>query len=394
MSEEKTEQPTHKKKEDSAKKGQMFLSRDFVGLLTLIAVSYFVWLTIDAKELMFYFDLFVSSGFMLSTGEYARLVFSTAFKIIAGIAFVSVFTSMLVTLIQTHFKMASEAIKLDLNAINPLKGFKEIFSIRNLKDSIKAICYLGMAIIGFSIFVIKYHARLFTLPSGNIQHFMTIWRGLIPLLFCYTLLPFLIIMAFDALAEFFLYIKDLMMTKQEIKQEYKNNEGDQHIKSARKQLHRELLSEQTKANIMTSKMVLANPTHIALGIYYNPQVIGLPFISVVEKNSRAVAAIAFAEKNNVPVIRNIPLARRIFKTAKIYTFIDSDSIDEIMQLITWLEQVEQAWKSDAPEEQQEHIADDIPMAENIGTESEEGVGGEQNNDSDVASVKEGNTNVQ
>lgn len=141
-------------------------------------------------------------------------------------------------------------------------------------------------------------------------------------------------MAFDALVDFYLYIKDLMMTKQEIKQEYKNNEGDQHIKSARKQLHRELLSEQTKANILTSKMVLANPTHIALGIYFNPTVIGLPFISVIEKNSRAVAVIAFAEKNNIPVIRNISLARRIFKTAKIYTFIDSSSIDEIMRLLT------------------------------------------------------------
>lgn len=331
---------------------------------------------------------------MLSTGEYSRLVFSTAFKIIAGIAVVSVFTSMLVTLIQTRFKMASEAIKLDLNAINPLKGFKEIFSIRNLKDSVKAICYLGMAITGFSIFVIKYHARLFALPSGNIQHFMTVWRGLLPLLFCYTLLPFLIIMAFDALAEFFLYIKDLMMTKQEIKQEYKNNEGDQHIKSARKQLHRELLSEQTKANIMTSKMVLANPTHIALGIYYNPKVIGLPFISVVEKNSRAVAAIAFAEKNNVPVIRNIPLARRIFKTAKIYTFIDSDSIDEIMQLITWLEQVEQAWKNDAPEDIQEHQPDEIAAVENADTAWKEGAGSGPDTDSDEPSEKEDENNAQ
>ncbi|MEF3670934.1 EscU/YscU/HrcU family type III secretion system export apparatus switch protein, partial [Citrobacter freundii] len=107
--------------------------------------------------------------------------------------------------------------------------------------------------------------------------------------------------------------------------------------------------EQTKANILTSKMVLANPTHIALGIYFNPTVIGLPFISVVEKNSRAVAVIAFAEKNNIPVIRNISLARRIFKTAKIYTFIDSSSIDEIMRLLTWLEQMEQAWKDDIPQ---------------------------------------------
>jgi type III secretion protein U len=317
-------------------------------------------MTIDARELTFYFDLFVSSGFMLSTGEYARLVFTTVFKIIAGIALISVFTSALVTLIQTRFKMASEAIRLDLNAINPIKGFKEIFSIRGLKDSIKAILYLGMALTGFSVFIIKYHARLFTIPTGGIQHFINVWRGLMPLLFCYTLLPFLIIMAFDALVDFYLYIKDLMMTKQEIKQEYKNNEGDQHIKSARKQLHRELLSEQTKANILTSKMVLANPTHIALGIYFNPTAIGLPFISVVEKNSRAVAVIAFAEKNNIPVIRNISLARRIFKTAKIYTFIDSNSMDEIMRLLTWLEQMEQAWKGDIPQkDKSEEMAVDV-----------------------------------
>lgn len=372
MSEEKTEQPTHKKKEDSAKKGQMFLSRDFVGLLTLIAVSSFVWMTIDARELIFYFDLFVSSGFMLSTGEYARLVFTTAFKIISGIALISVFTSALVTLLQTRFKMVSEAIRLDLNAINPIKGFKEIFSIRGLKDSIKAILYLGMALTGFSVFIIKYHTRLFTIPTGGIQHFINVWRGLMPLLFCYTLLPFLIIMAFDALVDFYLYIKDLMMTKQEIKQEYKNNEGDQHIKSARKQLHRELLSEQTKANILTSKMVLANPTHIALGIYFNPTVIGLPFISVIEKNSRAVAVIAFAEKNNIPVIRNISLARRIFKTAKIYTFIDSSSIDEIMRLLTWLEQMEQAWKDDIPQndESEEMVVDVNCDKENAETNKE------------------------
>ncbi|WP_137646474.1 EscU/YscU/HrcU family type III secretion system export apparatus switch protein [Escherichia albertii] len=346
MAEEKTEHPTNKKKNDSAKKGQMFLSRDFVGLITLLAVSAMVWGNIDASELTFYFELFVNNGFNLALGEYVRLVTLTAFKIIAGVVAVSILTSVFITLIQTRFKMASEAVRIDFNQLNPVNGLKEIFSMRNLKDGIKALLYLAMAIIGFAIFIIKYHARLFTIPSSGLTHLVDIWRSLMPMLFYYMLMPFLIIIAFDAMIEFFLYIKDLMMTKQEVKQEYKNNEGDPHIKSARKQLHRELLSEQTKANIKTSKMILANPTHIALGIYFNPQIIGVPFFSVVEKNARALAVIAYAEKHNVPIIRNISLARRIFKTAKIYTFVDSDSVDEIMQLIEWLEQVNEAWKND------------------------------------------------
>ncbi|MBD5777521.1 EscU/YscU/HrcU family type III secretion system export apparatus switch protein, partial [Citrobacter freundii] len=75
------------------------------------------------------------------------------------------------------------------------------------------------------------------------------------------------------------------------------------------------------------------------GIYFKRTVIGFPLISVDDKKSRAVALIDFAEKNNIHVNRYISLARRIFKTAKIYTFIDSSSIDEIIRLLNWLEQM-------------------------------------------------------
>ncbi|POT59498.1 EscU/YscU/HrcU family type III secretion system export apparatus switch protein [Citrobacter amalonaticus] len=342
--EQKTELPTEKKKEDSAKKGQIFISRDFVGFLSLMGIAGFVYLTLSGDDLTFYFDIF-STGFVeLSLEEYTKMVCITALRIIASIVGVSIFLAVLLTMIQTRFHFASEAIRIDFSSINPVSGFKKIFSMRSLKDSIKSIMFLFMAVCGIVIFVIKYHQRIFSLPYSDLTHFIAIWRGLLPLLVLYMLIPILVVIAFDALAEFFLYIKDLMMTKQEIKQEYKNNEGNPEIKSKRKQVHQEMLSEQTKSDIRGSKFILANPTHIAIGIFYHSGFMATPFISLVEKNAKAIAVIKYAEANNVPVLRNISLARAIYKTAQPFMLVENTHLVSLMQIINWLEQVENAGK--------------------------------------------------
>ncbi len=344
--EQKTELPTKKKKEDSAKKGQVFISRDFVGFLSLLGIAGFIYQTLTGEEFVFYFDIF-SSGFVnLSLEQYVKLVSLTALRIIASIIGVSVFLAIILTMIQTRFHLASEAIRIDFSSINPISGFKKIFSLRSLKDSIKSVMFLIMAVCGIVIFVIKYHQKIFALPYGDLNHYIITWRSLLPPLVIYMLIPVLVVIAFDALAEFFLYIKDLMMTKQEIKQEYKNSEGNPEIKGKRKQMHREILSEQTKSDIRESKFILANPTHIAIGIYYHSGFMEAPFVSLVERNARAIAVIKYAEEHNVPVLRNIPLARAIYKTAEPFKLVDNTYLVSLMQIITWLEHVENAGKEE------------------------------------------------
>ena len=344
--EQKTELPTNKKKEDSAKKGQIFISRDFVGFLSLLGIAGFVYLTLSGSDLVFYFDIF-SSGFLeMSIQEYARMVSITALRIIASIIGVSVFLAIILTMIQTRFHLASEAIRIDFSNINPMSGFKQIFSLRSLKDSVKSILFLFMSMCGVVVFTIKYHQRIFFLPYSDVKNFIEIWRSLLPPLVIYMLIPVLIVIAFDALAEFFLYIKDLMMTKQEIKQEYKNSEGNPEIKGKRKQVHREMLSEQTKSDIRESKFILANPTHIAIGIYYQSGFMDIPFVSLVEKNAKAIAVIKYAEEHNVPVLRHIPLARAIYKTAEPFKLVEHTHLVPLMQIITWLDQVEKAGSVD------------------------------------------------
>lgn len=344
--EEKTELPTDKKKQDSAKKGQIFISRDFIGFLSLLGISGFVYATLAASDLNFYFDIFNTGFVNLSIGQFTKMVCVTALRIIASIVGVSIFFAIILTMIQTRFHLASEAIRLDFSSINPISGFKKIFSLRSLKDSIKSILFLLMSICGIDIFVIKYHQRIFSLPYGDLEHYIVTWRSLLPPLVIYMLIPILVVIAFDALADFFLYIKELMMTKQEIKQEYKNSEGNPEIKGKRKQIHQELLSEQMKSDIRESKFILANPTHIAIGIYYHSGFMDTPFVSLVEKNARAIAVIAYAEKHNIPVLRNIPLARAIYKDAEPFKLVEYNHLVSIMQIITWLEQVENAGKQE------------------------------------------------
>lgn len=130
------------------------------------------------------------------------------------------------------------------------------------------------------------------------------------------------------------------MEKQEVKKEYKDNEGSPEIKSARRGMHQELLSEEVKSNVRNSTFVMANPTHIALLIYYDSDIAPLPFLLSKSKGVQAKAIVKYAEQQGVPVIRDIVLARKIWRSYKHDSFIDETGLEDVMQIITWLIRVE------------------------------------------------------
>jgi type III secretion protein U len=150
------------------------------------------------------------------------------------------------------------------------------------------------------------------------------------------------------------------MEKHEVKQEYKEQEGSPEVKHRRKEVHQEILSGQVQGSIDKSDFILANPTHIAIGVYTNTQISPLPFVSVLAKNQVALAVIAYAEKHGIPVVRDIPLARYTFKNIKrVYTLFPPKSVEPILRILQWLKEVELAHLKeigevvDSPEEPQE-----------------------------------------
>lgn len=346
MSGSKTEKPTDKKKKDAAKKGQSFKSKDLViACLILLGVQYLVNFS-GVSELMSMWRLVIENGFTHDTLGYAEAVFWTGLKLFLPFLLLCIAASVFPTLLQTGFMLASKALKLNFNALNPVNGFKKLFSLRTIKDVVKTLLFLTSFIVAAMVFWNKHKHMVFSQLNAEPVHIFLLWGKLFGALIYLCLSCALLVFVLDALAEYFLHIRDLKMDKQEVKREFKEQDGDPEIKSKRKELHAELLSEQIKTDIEKSSVIIANPTHVAVGIYLNMEVVGIPFISVLERNQRALAVRAYAEKVGVPVVEDIKLARRIFKTHQRYSFVSIEELDNVIGILVWLQQVESAWKNE------------------------------------------------
>lgn len=338
----KTEKPSAKKKKDAAKRGQSFKARDLVvACLTFCGVLFVVRLG-SLAEIGTAFIIVVRSGFDVDLHHYVAIVLLSGLKVIGPIILLSILSTAIPSLIQSGFSWASEALKLNLGAINPMKGFKKIFSLRTIKDLIKTILYL-FSFAAAAVLAWWWHRGLiFSQIHASIPVIVDIWGRLIISLVLICLGSVMIIMILDALAELFLYLKDLRMDKQEVKRENKEQEGDPMIKTLRRQAHMELLTSQEKDDIQNSKMIIANPTHIAIGIYFKPEISPIPYVSVRQRNQRALAVRKYAEKIGVPVIVDVSLARRIYSTHALYSMVEMDVIYPVVHLLLWLQEVEMA----------------------------------------------------
>ncbi|AZF10359.1 Type III secretion inner membrane protein (YscU,SpaS,EscU,HrcU,SsaU) [Pseudomonas sp. R2-37-08W] len=338
----KTEKPTAKRLRDAAKRGQTFKSKDLVTTCLMLCGITFLVGSVSLLELMALYRRYIQSGFSLAPSVYITDLALHAFKVVAPIILVCLLASGLPSLLLSGFQLASEALKLNLGALNPVNGFKKLFSLRTVKEAIKSLLYLISFVVAVSVTWQVVRDRIFSLVYAPLGGLFAIWGSLLLSLMLIWLACIVLIVLLDMLIEYFLFIKEHRMDKQSVKNEHKEQEGSPETKGRRRELHRELLSEQIKSDIRNSKVVIANPTHIAVGIYMNPEVLPIPFISVMETNQRALAVRRYAEKVGVPVVADVALARRIFKTHTRYSLIKLDEVEQVLRLLLWLEQVENA----------------------------------------------------
>lgn len=341
---EKTEQPTSKKRKDSSKKGQTFKSKDLITTVILLAGIHYLAYGMSFSDFTQFYSMALMYNTQIGINDFLmglmRIFFLLSLPFIALCALVG----MAATLLQTKFTIASEAIKLNFKALNPVEGVKKIFSMRTIKDLVKSICYL-----------VVFAATCYSLINNDLRQALTLYRtDIAGLIACWVSLTLKAVLVFigwsvfvliaDFIVEYFLHFKDLKMDKHEVKQERKESDGNPQIKSARRRAHQEILSGEEMAAVRNSEVVMANPTHIAMAVYFNPEVASLPFIALRCTNMKAKAAIAYAEEIGVPVVRNIPLTRRLYRTYSQYSFIslNDDVLIDVMDILIWLRQVETA----------------------------------------------------
>jgi flagellar biosynthesis protein FlhB len=337
----KTEKPTEKKKETASKEGQVWKSADVSSFALLGGMAWILGHWVSLAPSMAEMLALAEEGFVGNDSEMIGLVLQPAVHILALVFACAIGLSVLPSLLMSRFTLGTKVVKFDFAAISPVAGFKRIFNRRNLKDSVKACLYFVLFIVAAGHFWRNHRIEILTMasmtPASAVLHLLSL---LISLAYELMLVTLILSLA-DMLLSYLLYLRDLKMTRSEVKQEHKDLQGSAEIKQERRRLSHQMLSSDMKTDIEQSSMVVANPTHIAVALYLNPAVCPLPFISVMESDARALAVIAHARKMNIPVVRHIPLARKLFKQYKRYSFVADDSLSDITEILQWMMDVDE-----------------------------------------------------
>ncbi|EPJ2029759.1 EscU/YscU/HrcU family type III secretion system export apparatus switch protein [Escherichia albertii] len=346
----KTEKPTDKKLKDASKKGQILKSRDLTVSLIMLVGTLYLGYVFDVHHIMSILEYILDHNAKPDIWDYFKAIGIGWLKTIVPFLLVCIFTTILVSWFQSKMKLATEAIKLKFDSLNPVNGLKKIFSLKTLKEFVKAILYIVFFCLAIRVFWGNNKSLLFKTLDGDIISLLSDWGEMLFLLVLYCLVSMIIILIFDYIAEYFLFMKDMKMDKQEVKREYKEQEGNPEVKSKRRERHQEILSEQLKSDVSNSRLMIANPTHIAIGIYFKPNLSPIPLISVRATNQVALAIRRYAQEIGIPVITDKKLARKIYATHRRYDYVSFENLDEILRLLLWLEDVENAGQPDTTEE--------------------------------------------
>ncbi len=342
--EDKTEKASPKKRRDERKKGNVFQSKDVV-TVGVIAISFIVlniWITHIYKYIKHAIYKYIElSG---STIEINNSFISQVFKDIStavfgsvGILMISIMvTSVILTGSQTRFLISRENIKFKFSKLNIFAGIKKMFSMRASVELIKNL--IKVSILGFVIY--SSIAEIFyqipklmyiDLMSG-IKFIFTTILSLVKTVVIY----FVLISAFDFLYSWWEYEKNIKMSKQEQKEEYKQEEGDPKIKGKIKEKQRAISMTRMMQQVPQADVVIKNPTHFAIAIKYDLKNDAAPIVLAKGKDNIALKIIEKAMENKINTVENKPLARALYESAELNKQIPLQFYEPVAEVLAWV----------------------------------------------------------
>ena len=347
---EKTEQPTPKKLRDARKDGQVAQSKEVVSAATLITISSVIMGLFDhivttLQEIMLLPSQLYEISFDKALEIMASASMSALVELILPILAVTFITGIAANVIQVGPMMSAKSIKPELKKINPVSGLKKIFAVKNLVEFVKSVLKIALLSALIYIAMIKYLPDLLNLGTCGTSCILPLLGVMLQELITYTAAAFLVIAAFDYFFQKSQHIKQLKMSMEEIKKEYKESEGDPQIKGQRKQLHKEILSGPAPEKVKKSSVIIANPTHVAIGLYYDKDKTPLPIITIKGTDNNAQDIKKMARESNIPILENRPLARALLAAGEIDQYIPPEFIESVAEVLLWVQGL-----AEAPEE--------------------------------------------
>lgn len=339
-SDEKTEEATPKRKSDARKKGQIARSKDVGLAITFIATILVIVILSDTvvgsfKKNIIYF-LSEAGSIELTNGTVkglTSLVLSKMATTLLPIVLPIMVAGVAASLLQSGFLIVKDAIKPSLGKLNPINGFKNMFSKRSAVEliknliSISIIVYLAYSYVKDNFYKILNIGNLY-LPTMGVEV-----KSLLLGVFYRIAIFVVAVAAIDYLVQVLLHKKEMRMTKEEIKEEYKQMEGDPQIKSKIKQKQREMSRRRMIDSVGDATVVITNPTHLAVAIKYEEGNMEAPQVVAKGADLLAMKIKEKARESDVPIIENKPLARMIYEQVEIDKYIPQDMYQAVAEIL-------------------------------------------------------------
>jgi flagellar biosynthesis protein FlhB len=340
---EKTEQATPKREREAREEGQVIHSKEVSSALILLGaiVAFYAagsWMVHRMAGVMQRY-LGGMGAISLRDDSLQALIIN----VIKDFALI-VFPVMLATLVlgvaasvfQVGFTISTKSLSPKFSKLNPIKGFGRLFSLRSSVDVIKALAKI-LVLGGLAYSLIKGETK--ALPLLISMEVMDIWAfiGRVSLRIClYTFLAMTAIAALDYLFQWWQHKQDLRMTKQEIKEESRQTEGDPKVKSRIRSIQMEMSRRRMMEGVPGATVVITNPTHIAIALRYDSHDMMAP--KVVAKGAGFVAERIkeIARSNSVPVVENKPLARALFKAVDVGAYIPLEMYRTVAEILAYV----------------------------------------------------------
>jgi len=340
----RTEKPTPQRLKKARKEGDVSKSRELTSTVLVLIWLVMVWLLMPMAEKKLGGLVDASIGAMnqpfdIALSALGAQAVDAMLWLCVPVLLGAVFVATLADFLQAGPVLAFKKAKPDLKHISPAAGFKRIFSKDNLIEVIKAIVKSG-ALIGIFVLVLLQLLRQFTAqPYGqpSVMGALT-WSGVMRI-GVWVVFIFFFISVLDAFYQRYSFTKKMRMSIRDIRQETKENEGDPYIKSRRRQLHQEWAQQNMLAAVRRSSVVVTNPTHVSVALYYEPGETELPIVTAKGEDYEAKLIREAAEQAGVPIMRNIELARGLYERAARDDYLPSEFFEAVAELLRWAESV-------------------------------------------------------
>jgi len=339
---DKTEQPTEKRIRDTRSEGNVFQSRDIETVAVLLVVTLLIRATLPNIENQL--RAFMRHVLTLMEGDPADMLsrqlfiefIRTAAVCALPIAVIAALVEILSAGVQTRFNFSSKAARPKFSRLNPVNGIKRVFSVRGVMNLLKNIVkivilfYFAYTMIRDDVIPI---ARTMDMPvsQGATQLFSMMYDLIIRIIMAFAVIAFV-----DYMFERRQYTRDLMMTKQEVKEEYKMTEGNPEIKGRIRKKQREIAQRRMMQQVPEADVVVRNPTHYAVALKYEPHKMTAPVVLAKGVDSLALRIVRVAEENDVPCVENVALARALYSACEINDVIPAEFYSVVAELLVFI----------------------------------------------------------